>query len=278
MPFTETDDGVLLYFEHFGHGPCVLITPHPVQSGQIYRQLLPLSESFRLVFHETRNTGRSSALTPSPVSVDRLADDIEFVRMKLACEGIILIAHSAGGFAAIRYAVRYAKYVIGIVLLSSGNSAEGIQQLSQAMIEKNNNDPHFQKLITYQIACSKDESAAKAIKEFIIRFGSSENALKAIKNISIGQLGKFSEYNAAALAESEINNYSPSFCLAGTPVALILGEMEARGIPKKNIASLLSLPKKTRVQTVENAGHFTWLENQTTIEKIKSEINLMMKN
>lgn len=120
MPTFVTSDGVDIRYEVRGSGPAVLAL-HGGPSNicdTLLRDLEPLTDAFTLVFHDYRGSGRSSA--PASVQTyrfERLADDLDELRAHLSLDAPAVLAHSMGGFVALRYALRHPDHCDRLVLV-----------------------------------------------------------------------------------------------------------------------------------------------------------------
>ena len=109
MPTFATSDGVGIRYEVRGEGPPVYV----LQGGPnnncdtMVRELRPLEDRVRLVFHDYRGSGRSASAPPATYRFERLVDDLDELRRHLGDGSIGIIAHSMGGFIALSYALRH---------------------------------------------------------------------------------------------------------------------------------------------------------------------------
>ena len=77
----------------------------------------PLAEKMQLIYYDHRGNGQSTRLDDFDGIDHRMwADDADALRKHLGHEKIVLLGHSAGGFVALEYALRYGKHLSGLVL------------------------------------------------------------------------------------------------------------------------------------------------------------------
>ena len=143
MPIEEglvDSGGVLLYFKSVGHGPPLVIVHGGPGASHDY--LLPnlyrLAASYRLVFIDERGSGRSPRLEDtSQYTVEKMADDVEAVRVALQLGKIALLGHSYGGVVAEAYAFKYQDHlshlVLGSTFASTRKLNEALARMKQAM-------------------------------------------------------------------------------------------------------------------------------------------------
>jgi pimeloyl-ACP methyl ester carboxylesterase len=88
-------------------------------SAQWSPQLSHASETRRAVAIDLHGHGRSDASSGAPYDVASFADDIAAAADGLSLKRFVLVGHSLGGAAAIRYAADYPNRVAGLVLVAT---------------------------------------------------------------------------------------------------------------------------------------------------------------
>ena len=143
MPIDEAlvdNGGVILYVKTVGHGPPLVVVHGGPGASHDY--LLPslyrLASSYRLVFIDERGSGRSPRLEdPKQYTVEKMADDVEAVRMALQLGKIALLGHSYGGVVVQAYAFKYQANLSHLILASTFSSTrelnEALGRMKQAM-------------------------------------------------------------------------------------------------------------------------------------------------
>lgn len=118
--FTTTD-GVRLRYHERGHGQVVLACHGgPANlSDTLARSLEPLEDAFRLVYHDYRGSGQSATAPASTYSFERLADDLDELRVHLGLDRVRVLAHSMGGFVALNWALRHPGHADALVLVGT---------------------------------------------------------------------------------------------------------------------------------------------------------------
>jgi len=117
--------GAELFYTTRGRGPVCLI---PTLIGtEPYQHQMPaaLDRHLQLVFVDVRGSGRSTG-TPTDLTFDVLADDLEAVRRALGAERVVVLGHSVLGVSAIEYARRRpasVSHVIGAGASPTGDMA-----------------------------------------------------------------------------------------------------------------------------------------------------------
>lgn len=114
-------------YEVRGSGPPCLLAP--IGWGIDYtlwaHYLTGLEKKLTMVYLNPRGIGESSKITsPSDFSMDSTVSDMERLRKHLGFEKIAVMGHSAGGFSALKYAIRRPENVSALVLIGTAANTE----------------------------------------------------------------------------------------------------------------------------------------------------------
>lgn len=115
MPYASIN-GVNLYYEDYGHGPAVILTP----GGRVDREgLRPLgallSRKCRVILHDRRNCGRSDVVIGGDLSEQHMwAEDMAALLKYLGATPAYAAGGSAGSRTSLTLAVRYPETVKGV--------------------------------------------------------------------------------------------------------------------------------------------------------------------
>jgi len=132
-------NGVMVYYKAFGKGdPLVIVHGGPGASHDYFLpHLVPLARTNRLIFIDERGSGRSEKLEDvKQYTVERMADDVEAVRVALGLGRINLLGHSYGGVLAQAYAFKYQDHLKHLVLASTFHSTQALNAFFVKMKEK----------------------------------------------------------------------------------------------------------------------------------------------
>jgi len=115
-------NGVMIYYVEFGKGaPLVVLHGGPGADHTYFLPwLLPLARTHRLIFIDERGSGQSERLQDvSQYTIEKMADDVEAVRVALGLGKIDLLGHSCGGVLAEAYALKYQQNLRHLILNST---------------------------------------------------------------------------------------------------------------------------------------------------------------
>jgi len=126
-------DGFGLYYREIGSDnagvPIVVIHGGPGHSSESFHRSLDfLAEEYRVVYYDQRGSGHSEIKPdPSFYTIEALVYELDTLRREvIASDRIILLAHSAGGALAQRYALAHPGNVSELVLVSSVSVNNGV--------------------------------------------------------------------------------------------------------------------------------------------------------
>jgi proline iminopeptidase len=126
-------NGFDLYFHQLGsdtqHVPIVVLHGGPGHSSESFKGSLDfLAQDFRVIYYDQRGSGNSQIKPDAKLyTIEQMVEDLETIRKDvLGADKIILVAHSAGGALAQRYALAYPEHVEKMILVSSIKINNGI--------------------------------------------------------------------------------------------------------------------------------------------------------
>jgi proline iminopeptidase len=126
-------NGALTYYMTVGRGaPLVIVHGGPGASHDYFLPyLLPLARHNKLVFIDSRGSGKSEKLEDAAkYTVENMAEDVEAVRKALNLGKISLFGHSYGGVVVQAYAFKYQQNLSHLIL---GSTFASTAQLNQAL-------------------------------------------------------------------------------------------------------------------------------------------------
>jgi pimeloyl-ACP methyl ester carboxylesterase len=115
-------NGFEIAFDVFGDGPAVLFTHGYQASRRMWEPQRPaLEPSYRMITWDLRGHGESGIDDdPSRYSHELLVGDMLALLQHLGAERAVLVGHSLGGFASLRFYLDHPEMVRALVLFGSG--------------------------------------------------------------------------------------------------------------------------------------------------------------
>jgi proline iminopeptidase len=117
----ETTDEVRLRYDVRGSGPPLLAChggPANI-SETLADALVPLERAYTIVYHDYRGSGRSASAPSATYTYERIADDLDELRIHLGYERVGVLAHSMGGFVGLNYYLGHPEVCAGLVLVGT---------------------------------------------------------------------------------------------------------------------------------------------------------------
>ena len=117
----KTSDNVRLRYHVRGNGPPILACQGgPANISDTLANVLgPLEDAYTLVYHDYRGSGKSEVAPSATYTYERIADDLDELRVHLGYERVGVLAHSMGGFIGLNYALRHLESCAGMVLVGT---------------------------------------------------------------------------------------------------------------------------------------------------------------
>jgi pimeloyl-ACP methyl ester carboxylesterase len=117
----ETSDKVRLRYHVGGNGsPLLACQGGPANiSDTLANALAPLEDAYTLVYHDYRGSGDSEVAPSATYTYERIADDLDELRVHLGYQRVGVLAHSMGGFIGLNYGLRHPEPCAGIVLVGT---------------------------------------------------------------------------------------------------------------------------------------------------------------
>jgi len=115
-------DGVELYYEVHGEGPCVLLSHGFSATSQMWRpQLKALAQDYQLIVWDMRGHGQSGCPEqPGAYSLDATIADMAALLDICGATRATVGGHSLGGYMSLAFAERYPERVEALLLLNTG--------------------------------------------------------------------------------------------------------------------------------------------------------------
>jgi len=266
MPTFTAPDGTRLAYHLPGEGggaPLVVLPGGPMRASAYLGDLGGLGRHRRLALLDLRGTGDSAVpADPASCRCDRLVDDVEALRRELGLERMDLLAHSAGGNLALRYASRHPERLARLVLVTVIPRALGMPVTAEdrlAAARLREDEPWFERAFpVFRAWCAGERDFDDAVLPFFYgRWDATAAAHAAREETETNE-------EAADVYGSE-GAYDPPAtraALAGltAPVLVLAGEVD--GGPRPDLARRTAavLPH-ARCAVQPGAGHYPWLDD-----------------
>lgn len=125
MPELEAPDGTSLFYSDAGRGPVTLLIP---AACWLEKDLADLAESYRVVFYDQRNRGRSQR--SDRISIDQEVEDLEAVRRALELGPVVTLGWSYLGAVVALHARSFPSSVRGVVMVAPMAPRQGVPEYS----------------------------------------------------------------------------------------------------------------------------------------------------
>ena len=261
----ETSDGVRIDYSIRGSGP-VLYACHggPANiSDTLVRALAPLEDSFTLVFHDYRGSGRSGNAPPDTYSFERIADDLDELRRHLGHGAVPVLAHSMGGFVAMNYALRHSEGCAGLALVGTtptGNPARIVLPALKAL-----GPARTAKVLAragwYLLAWSwRSESVSRRTTRYAIMATTQEGVPAVRKRVAEAMAGLPAPNDNVPQLERQFGrtDLTPRLAEITCPVLLLYGDRDAFMVSGARLLRA-GLPQAS-VVVLPRVGHEPFLE------------------
>ncbi|HEX6573438.1 MAG TPA: 2-succinyl-6-hydroxy-2,4-cyclohexadiene-1-carboxylate synthase [Gemmatimonadaceae bacterium] len=251
----DAGDGLELHSSDRGSGSPLILVHGFTGSGKIWEPIQSeLSQSCRVLSIDLPGHGKSSVPEdPARYALDRFADDLVCVLDAGAIDRAVLIGYSLGGRAAMRFALRHADRLSGLVLESASPGIDSPAERAERL------------RADHELA---DFIEREGIEAFVNRWESLP-LWETQRSLSHEQVGRLRSQrlsgNAVGLANSlrgagaaTDDPVLPRLHEIDAPVLLIAGELDRKYAALA--AAMHRVMKQSRLRIIEGAGHAVHLE------------------
>lgn len=259
----KSHDGTVLHYDIVGKGErIVMLSGGPGFSPEYLRPVAEkLADKYAFVLLHQRGTGKSvlEKHDGETLALKNLVGDLEALRKELKSEKLCIVGHSFGGILSMMYAREYPERVAMLALVDSGGPT-----LKSVLKFNANLESRFSEEDRIKI---KEWSDVERVKE---------NRRRAVLEVTRAKASAYFADRAkaqpfmAALTEDSFNDQMfravvpQMFTLdlrAGlekvtAPVLILHGRQD----PLETAEELRETFPKAKVELLENAGHFPWVE------------------
>jgi pimeloyl-ACP methyl ester carboxylesterase len=262
-------DGTRLAYTEVGTGPRLICLPGgPGRASAYLEDLGGLGEERTLVLLDARATGHSEVpADPSTLRFDRLADDVEALRVHLGEEQLDLLGHSAGTVVAQTYAATHPERIRSLVLVTPTNrlqsGSEGMRSDVPAIRQLRADEPWYPEAAEAAAALAdappaQQQALMRAIRPFF--YGRWDERTQAHAATADRQMNKRAELGFGAGAEEvDVPALVAALGRLDAPVLVLGGERDAATGVEAVHAVAASFARAATV-VLPRAGHFPWVD------------------
>ena len=267
-------DGTRLAYTEVGSGPrLVCIAGGPGRASAYLEDLGGLSEHRTLVLLDNRATGRSEVpADPSSLRFDRLAEDVEALRLHLGEERIDLLGHSAGCIVAQAYAAAHPDRLGALLLVTPSDRLQGGTRADLPAIRAARRDePWYAEAAEAQEALTdaapvERTALTRATRPFL--YGRWDERTQAHAASADAQLDRRAELGfGAGLDEAGDPELVRALGGVRVPVLVVGAERDgATGVA--SVQAVADCFPDARSAVVAGAGHFPWVDEPAAFRAV----------
>ncbi|MFX1572735.1 MAG: alpha/beta fold hydrolase [Promethearchaeota archaeon] len=229
----------------------------------------PLENIFKLIFYDHRGHGRSGRPPINTITYEQLADDANELREKLGYNRVGIMGHSAGGYVALEYAIRYPQNISYLILL---DTAPAFDYLEEVMINVKNKNPPAEIIATLNapVASSKEgfrDQFKILIPLYFYDFNSGirEMVYKMIDRVIMN-------HEMAALNDELMPKFNVSSQLSEilAPTLILVGKDDFI-CPVSQAKRMNDNIPNSNLHVFKNCGHFPFIESSKEFLKVIHE-------
>lgn len=266
MPTFSSYDGTRLAYTETGSGPRLVCLPGgPGRASAYLEDLGGLTSERTLVLLDARATGHSEVpADPSSLRFDRLAEDVEALRIHLGEEQLDLLGHSAGTAVAQAYVAVHPERVRSLVLVTPPSHLQGgTRDDVVAIREARAGEPWYADAAEAAKAIedappSQRQALMRAVRPFY--YGRWDDRTQAHAASADRQMSRRAELGFGIGAEElDVAGMVASFARVQAPVLVVGGERDsATGVDAVHLVAGCFPQAETVV--LPRAGHFPWVD------------------
>lgn len=259
----KSHDGTTLYYDVIGKGdPVLLLSGGPGFSPDYLRPIAEkLGGEHRFILLHQRGTGKSviSTYDANALALKNLAGDVEALRKELKVDKLVIAGHSFGGILAMMYAREYPERIAALALIDSGgptlksvpkfnaNLEARFSDEDRAMIREWS-DPERQKANRHAAALALTKAKAPA---YFADRAKAKLLTDPMDDTSFHE-GVF----WAVVPQMMTLDLRAGLEKVKAPVLVLHGRQD----PLESAEEVHETFAGSRLEWIENAGHFPWLE------------------
>jgi len=268
--FSTVPDGTRLAYAEVGGGPRLLCLPGgPGRASAYLEDLGGLADERTLVLLDARATGRSDVpADPSTLRFDRLAEDVEALRLHLGEDPLDLLGHSAGAIVAQAYAAAHGDRLRSLVLVTPSDWLQGGTRADvPALRAARSGEPWYAEAAEAAAAlgdasASQAQAQAQALQRAARPFlyGRWDERTQAHAASADRQMSRRAELGfGAGMDEVDVPGLLGALRQLDVPVLVVGGERDA-ATGLQAVTAVARCFARAETAVLPRAGHFPWVD------------------
>lgn len=259
-------DGTRLAYRRLGEGPLLLCIPGgPGRASDYLEDLGGLHRDHTLVLLDNRGTGQSAMpADPGTLRFDRLADDLESLRLHLGEERVDVLGHSAGAVVAQVWAARHPERVRSLALVTpsdrlQGGSREDLEALRTARKSEPWYEDAMEALQALAVTpADRAQPLWRRVRPFF--YGRWDTRTRTHAQSAETQIHPPAERGWSEGADDvDVSSILQGLSQVEAPVLVVGGEHDAvTGL--RSVERVARSFPNARTQVISGAGHFPWVD------------------
>lgn len=258
-----------IFVREIGAGPTVVVL-HGGWGGEHASMLglLPLAARYRLVFYDQRGSLRSPC-ERLPTADDHVAD-LELLRATLGVERVVLLGHSMGGWLAQAYAAAHPERVRALLLLGPTPAIDSLPaRTAEARWERPEVLRELDRRGLVLPRRPEDTPQEWAVNHRIIFGAVNLHDITRWRELPVPWFYATDAARSAATSMPDDYDVTGSLARMGAPILVIVGDDDY--IPPSSHRSWVPMVPNARLRIVEDAGHFSWIDQPEVVMGVISE-------
>lgn len=268
-------DGVRLYVKEFGSGDTVVVIHggFGAEHGYLVNAFLPFAQKHHFILYDQRGSLRSRC-EDSMITVAKHVQDIEALRKETGQDQLVIVAHSMGGYLAMRYACTYPGKVKKLVLISSPPAKCNIDSLttkiSEPAMARWQRPAVVEELGKYGVKDAKGDYTDRMtwIRDRITFGAINLHDVTKWREIKGGPLFYNGSAGQAASSSMESDNWNYISCLKQQQIPIYIIHGDDDYLPYTYHDAWKDSLDGTHFNLISNAGHCLWIDNFTEYKQV----------
>ncbi len=255
IDLTETG----LFYEEAGRGePLVLIPGFASGAWSWNWQISELSKQFRVLTFDPRGVSRSTIALGAVSSIDKIADDVAELLDHLGLDSANILGISFGGFVAQEFALKHARLLNKLVLVSTGFG--GPNHVLPA--------PEVLASFAATAGLNSPERIAKYLQTAFSPGFSDENADQVELFCRLREDNPVSEeVYRQQLGSAMVFNTEDRIGRISSDTLVITGDADTIVVPENSINLAERIPR-AKLEVIDGAGHMAFVENAAQFNQL----------